>query len=321
MNRWFWLMVGVTVLWGAAFPITKPALDAMMPATFTALRFLLVCFILTPLAWLVHRRATGRAGLGIDRRDWPRLVGAGFIGYVVTQVSQNWALSLSPSSDIAVIAATQPVWIVILGALFLHERVARAAWVGLGCCLLGVLLITGVVAHGFAGGATGDVSGWRRPVGDAIFLVGSACWAVYNLLNRPLGERNPPMSAVAAMSLIGLAGLLPLALAEQAGWLRLPGITAPTGVPLTGIVVAGVVYNALFVTIVGLLVLLVAYRHLAVAQVAATFYVSPLTGVLVAVAWLGEPLRAGFVLGAPLVFLGLALTTSRAPAAATPPAE
>lgn len=319
MNRWFWLMIGVTVLWGAAFPITKPALDSTMPATFTALRFLLVCLILTPLAWLARWRATGRAGLGIDRRDWPRLVGAGFIGYVVTQVSQNWALSLSPSSDIAVIAATQPVWIVVLGALFLREPVSWRAWLGLGCCLLGVLLITGIVPDGLSGGGADGALGWRRPVGDAIFLVGSACWAVYNLLNRPLGARNPPVSAVAAMSLIGLTGLIPLALIEQAGWLRLPGITAPTGVPLTGIVVAGVVYNALFVTVVGLLVLLVAYRHLAVAQVAATFYVSPLTGVLVAVAWLGEPVRAGFAIGAPLVFLGLALTTSRAPAAATPP--
>jgi drug/metabolite transporter (DMT)-like permease len=164
--------------------------------------------------------------------------------------------------------------------------------------------------------------GWQRPVGDLIFLGGSACWAVYNLLNRPLGARNPPLGTMAALSLVGLAGLAPLALAEQAGWLRLPGVVAPVPAHLTRPVAGGLVYSAVFVTVIGLLALLVAYRHLRVAQVAVTFYVSPLTGVLVAVAWLGEPLRGGLVLGMPLILLGLYLTTSAArPGEATLPEQ
>jgi drug/metabolite transporter (DMT)-like permease len=234
------------------------------------------------------------------------------IGYVVTQISQNWALSLSPSSDIALIAATQAVWIVALGSLFLGESVARRGWLGLACCLCGVLLITGINPFqlGQAGGGTG--AGWQRPTGDLIFLGGSACWAVYNLLNRPLGARNPPISTMAAMSLVGLAGLVPLALAEQTGWLRLPGVAAPAQVHLTRPVIGGLVYSAVFVTVIGLVALLVAYKHLRVAQVAVTFYVSPLTGVLVAVAWLGEPLHRGLLLGLPLILLGLYLTTNAA---------
>lgn len=321
MGRWFWMMVGVAIIWGAAFPFTKPALAQLTPVTFTALRFLLVSAILTPVALLAHRRATGRFGLGIDRRDWPRLLAAGVTGYIVTQICQNWALSLSPSSDIALISATQAVWIVALGALFLGEPVAPRGWFGLACCLGGVLLLTGVnpFGAGAAGGAAGE--GWHRPVGDLIFVIGSACWAIYNLLNRPLGRRNAPLGTIATLSLIGVAGLVPLALAEQVGWLRLPGVATPPGLHLTGTVLAGAVYSALLVTILGLIVLLVAYRHLRVAQVAVTFYVSPLTGVLVAIAWLGEPLQAGLLLGMPLILLGLYLTTGAArPPAAAPPA-
>jgi drug/metabolite transporter (DMT)-like permease len=312
MSRWVWMMVGVAVIWGAAFPFTKPSLAQMTPATFTAFRFLLVSLILTPLALLDRWRATGRVGLGLVRQDWPRLVAAGLIGYVVTQISQNWALSLSPSSDIALIAATQAVWIVALGALFLGEAVARRGWLGLVCCLCGVLLITGVNPFQSGGLSGGAGSSWQRPVGDLIFLGGSACWAVYNLLNRPLGARNPPISTMAAMSLVGLTGLVPLALAEQVGWLHLPGVAAPAQVHLTRTVVGGLVYSAAFVTVIGLLALLVAYKHLRVAQVAVTFYVSPLTGVLVAVTWLGEPLQGGLLLGMPLILLGLYFTTSAA---------
>lgn len=321
MSRWFWMMVGVAVIWGAAFPFTKPALAQMTPATFTALRFLLVCLILTPLALLAHWRATGRVGLGIARQDWPRLIVAGLIGYVATQIAQNWALSLSPSSDIALISATQAVWIVALGALFLHESVARRGWVGLACCLGGVLLIMGINPLQLGAAAGGSGTAWQRPIGDLIFLGGSACWAVYNLLNRPLGARNPPLSTIAAMSLIGLAGLAPLAVAEQIGWLHFPGVVAPTRAPLTGSIIGGVVYTAVLVTVVGLLILLVAYRHLRVAQVAVTFYVSPLTGVLVAVTWLGEPLHAGLLFGTLLILLGLYLTTSGTRPAEVAPSE
>lgn len=309
MSRWLWMLVGAAAIWGAAFPFTKPALSEMMPATFTAFRFLLVCLILTPLAVLARRRATGVFGLGIDRRDWSRLVAAGLIGYVVAQIGQNWALSLSPSSDVAIIAATQPVWIVVLGAVFLREAVPRRGRAGLGLCLVGVLCITGINPLRLAGAGDGAAGGWQRPAGDLIFLIGSACWAVYNLLNRPLGDRNPPLSTMAALSLVGLTGLAPFALAERGGWLRLPGVTAPDRAPVTGAVVGGVVYSAVLVTVVGLLVLLVAYQHLSVAQVAVTFYVSPLTGVLVVVAWLGEPVQAGFLVGLPLILLGLYLTT------------
>ncbi|MGN6672372.1 MAG: DMT family transporter [Thermomicrobiales bacterium] len=318
MSRWLWMMVGVAAIWGAAFPFTKPALAEMTPATFTAFRFLLVAVILTPLALNVQWRATGRFGLGIVRADWRRFLLAGLTGFVITQIGQNWALSLSPSSDIALISATQAVWIVALGAVFLREPVSWRGWLGLVSCLAGVVFITGINPFA-AGGAVGQ--GWQRPVGDLIFVVGSACWAVYNLLNRPLGERNPPLSAMATMSLIGVAALVPLALAEQVGWLHFPGVVAPARVEFTGPIVGGVVYSAVLVTVVGLLVLLIAYQHLSVAQVAVTFYVSPLTGVLVALLWLGEPLRAGLLLGLPLILLGLYLTTSTGPVTQAEPAE
>lgn len=310
MNRWLLLMIGVAIIWGAAFPFTKPALAQVPPATFTMLRFLLVCLVLIPPALFAHYRRTRRLGFGIARGDWPRLIAAALIGYVVTQISQNWALSLSPSSDIALIAATQAVWIVVLGAIVLREAVSARGWLGLLCCLLGVALITGIGTSDTAVALDGARPGWQRVAGDAIFLLGSICWAVYNLLNRSLGRRSPPLGTVAAMSLVGLIALIPLAALEQFGGGRLPGVTAPPGLRPTGVLIGGVAYSALLVTVLGLIVLLVAYRHLSVSQVAVTFYVSPLTGVLVALAWLGEPLRAGLLLGIPLILLGVALTTS-----------
>jgi drug/metabolite transporter (DMT)-like permease len=141
-GAWLAAMIAVSIGWGAAFPLTKPALAACPPFTFTALRFALVSAILVPWAVASHYRATGRLGLGLDPRDYGRLVAAALLGYVGTQVAQNWALQLSPSTDVAIIAATQPVWIAALGALVLRERVSPIAWAGFALCAAGVIWLT-----------------------------------------------------------------------------------------------------------------------------------------------------------------------------------
>lgn len=85
MSRWLPLLIGVAIFWGAAFPFTKSALAEVSSATFTILRFLLVCLVLVPLALVASYRRAHRFGLGLVREDWPKLAAAGLIGYVVTQ--------------------------------------------------------------------------------------------------------------------------------------------------------------------------------------------------------------------------------------------
>src|SRR4029079_16532489 len=84
-------IAGVNVIWGAAFPLTKPALETIPPFTFALLRFGVALAILTPLA--------GRGAPVLLRGpDGRWLAVMGLLGFCVAQLAQTMALSLSPAS-------------------------------------------------------------------------------------------------------------------------------------------------------------------------------------------------------------------------------
>ena len=96
------VMAGINIIWGAAFPLTKPALESIPPITFALLRFLLALAVLLPLA-------RGRALRLLRGPDAGRVVAMGLSGFCFVQLSQTIALELSPASDIAMIATTTPL--------------------------------------------------------------------------------------------------------------------------------------------------------------------------------------------------------------------
>lgn len=287
-------MAGVNMIWGAAFPITKPALEVIPPFTFALLRFTVALAVLLPLA-------RGQALQLLRGRDGRRLVVMGLLGFCVAQLAQTLALSLSPATDIALLSTGSPLWIALLAWLWLGERLGRRGALGFGLAIVGLALILWPRD-------SGSIAAGQRLLGDAIFLVNGFTWASYNVMGKEMMSRQAPLPAITAAGLVGTLGLLPFAAGE---WLsgRTPNFT------LVGL--AAVAYTGLLVTVVGFLVLFWAYSRVRAAQVAITMYLQPLVGVLVAWALLGEPLSAAFLGGAALVFGGVWLVTIARPSGGT----
>jgi drug/metabolite transporter (DMT)-like permease len=280
-------MAGVNVIWGAAFPLTKPALETIPPFTFALLRFGVALAVLAPLA--------GRRALALLRGpDRWRLAAMGMLGFCIAQLAQTLALSLSPASDIALLSTGTPLWIALLAALFLGERLGRRGALGFALAIAGLALIL------WPDDTTATDMG-RRLLGDAIFLANGFTWACYNVMGKAMMARHEPLPATTAAGLAGFAGLLPFAAGE---WLvgQTPRFT-PVGA-------AAVAYTGLLVTVVGFLTLFWAYSRVRAAQVAITMYLQPLAGVLVAWALLGERLSGAFLAGAALVFGGVWIVTT-----------
>lgn len=280
-------MAGVNVIWGVAFPLTKPALETIPPFTFALLRFTLALAVLLPLA-------RGSAFALLRGPDGRRLAIAGLLGFCVAQLAQTLALSLSPASDIAMIATMTPLWVALLAWPWLGERLIGRSAVGFVLAIGGLLLII------WPEGGTSAAAG-RQILGDAIFLVNSLAWAAYNVFGRELMARHAPLPTTTAAGLVGTIAIIPFAAGE---WLsgRTPSFT-PVGL-------GAVAYTGLLVTVFGFLVLYWALGRASAARVAVMMYLQPLAGVLVAWLLLGEPLGGMFLLGAALVFAGVWLVTT-----------
>src|SRR5262245_21852026 len=74
-------LAGVNIIWGCAFPLTKPALLDIPPFSFALLRFALSLAVLLPLC--------GRRALPLLRSpDRWRIVVAGVFGFTLAQTGQ-----------------------------------------------------------------------------------------------------------------------------------------------------------------------------------------------------------------------------------------
>jgi drug/metabolite transporter (DMT)-like permease len=281
-------MAGVNIIWGVAFPITKPALETIPPFLFALLRFGFAMAILLPLA--------GREAIALLRgpdRWWLALMG--LMGFCVAQLAQTLALKLSPASDISLLSVASPLWIALMAGLWLGEHISKRVWLGFAFAIVGLALILWPQEQA-------NVALGQRLLGDLIFLANGFTWAFYNVMGKRMMRRYAPLVTTTAAGLVGTFCLVPFAAGE---------LLAGATVQWTWAGLGAVAYTGLLVTVVGFLTLFWAYSRVQAAQVAITMYLQPLAGVLVAWALLGERLNEWFVLGAALVFIGVWVVTSK----------
>lgn len=275
------IMAGINIIWGMAFPITKPALADVPPISFAFWRFVVSLCIMLPLAW----RATWTLLCGPDRKQ---LLIMGMLGFSITQITQVYALYLSPATHIALMSTTTPLWVALLATWWLNEPFTRRMKIGTAIALIGVIIVLNP-----SDGLSRD---WRTWLGYAIYLISATGWAAYNVMGRDMMQRHPPLPTTAAAATIGVISLLPFVFVEYA--LGMPTrISAP--------MLLGVVYTGLLVTVVGYLTLFWALTKTTSGNVAAMMYFQPIAGAALAWVWLNEQQPPAFFIGSVLTFVGV----------------
>lgn len=285
------VMAGINMIWGAAFPITKPALHDIPPISFAFWRFMLAVAILLPLSF----RQVWQLLMGPERNQ---LIVMGMIGFCLTQITQVYSLVLSPATHIALLTATAPLWVAIIARIALNEPFTVRMRIGTIIAIIGVGIVLNPTDH-----LHFDWSVWA---GYGIYLVSAICWASYNVMGRALMQRVTPLPATATAALIGVLCLLPFAVGEYLSGQQTHITTAS---------MLGIGYTALLVTVLGYLTLFWALRQSSSSNVAAMMYFQPIAGVIVAWVWLNERPSLGFFLGAALTFVGvwLVIRSSQSP--------
>src|SRR5215216_1335578 len=114
-------LFAVTV-WGASFVATKIALQYAAANTIVWILFAMGVLILGLAAWL-----SGKFSLP-QGRDWGYFALLGFLGITFHQWLQSTGLLTAQATTTAWIVATIPVFMAILGLLFLKERLAWYQW-------------------------------------------------------------------------------------------------------------------------------------------------------------------------------------------------
>jgi drug/metabolite transporter (DMT)-like permease len=292
--------LAAVLVWGASFIATKVALRDASPITVVWTRFVIGTVILAVVA--AARREAG----GISPRDAAACALLGLQGITFHQWLQSTALVTSGAATSGWIVASTPVFIAMLGWLWLRERLTSAQAAGIALAAVGVVLVA----------TRGDLlrllHGRLGAPGDVLIMISAPNWAVFSVLSRGLLRRLSAARMVLLVTISGTLGSSAL-LAAGPGLSELAGIT-PRGwvaIAFLGVLCSGFAYVFWFD----------ALKALSASRAGAFLYLEPIVAQVVAALVLGERVRAVTVAGGLVVLLGVWLVNRERTAQPAAPAE
>jgi drug/metabolite transporter (DMT)-like permease len=271
---------------GTSYVLTKIALGGLTETTLVVVRTVVALAVLLP--WAGSRVATLLRAAGPDRRH---LLAMAVLGYALPLVLGSYGLRRSTATNAALLIGTEPLSVVLLGAILLGEPLTRPRVIALG---LGIVGATVLVANGIP---LVTMTYTPHVAGDLLLLVHGVAWAVYTVAGKRLLGRYDAVAVSTASLLVALPFLVPPATLEARAFAWDAARLAPA---LGAAVVLGLVVSA------GMTVLWnTALRHLDASRMAGFIFLQPLSGVVLAALLLGEAPSRFTVAGGVLILTGV----------------
>lgn len=213
--RLWWVLVGLTLVWGCNWTAMKLAIADVTPFTFRTL-----CLGLGSGVLFAFLRAS-RQPLAIPRDQWKRLALLAFFNITCWNLLVVYGLSMMPSGRAAILAYTMPAWAIPLSILLLGERLTARKLLGLVLGMSGMALLVWDEFHRIQG----------APLGALLVLGAAFTWAIGTILQKKYPVRAPLAGYTAWLMLIGGVPIyLGALLFEDVGKLADIGLTSALAV-------------------------------------------------------------------------------------------
>jgi drug/metabolite transporter (DMT)-like permease len=278
------LLVIMTVIWGSNYSVIKSALREIPAAGFNGLRLL----IASALFLLAIASRKDRQAAALTRADWWIIAALGFVGHFVYQILFMTGLSHTSVANSALLIGCTPIIIALLSAALGLERISPLRWAGALLSAFGIYLVVG----------RGAAVNGRTVFGDLTMLGAVVCWSVATVAARPILTRQSPLVVTGYSMALGTLLYLPYCWPE---WRQLAWRSVSTGAwwALT--------FSAVFGLCIAYVIWFTAVQRLGNTRTSVYSNVVPIAAMLVAWAWLGEPIGGLQIAGTAAIVGGVAL--------------
>jgi drug/metabolite transporter (DMT)-like permease len=295
---------GSVALWGASFPLTKTALAEVGPTSLAFLRWTISAIVL--FAWMVviaARQSSRAVGLtpaaalphvglsALFRQHAFTLVWVALTGITLFYFLENVALRYTTATNASVLSNFTSLFIVLISALVLRERLLWVEWAAMGLAFSGAVLVSL--------GASRVSFGGQSLIGDALMVAASFFGAIYSIGGKRLSEQHDPLAVTTLIAMLGAAFLFPLALLE--------GLHLDLSVTGWGLILLLGIGSGALANLWWLMLL----RRVRASRAAAALLVIPVVSAALSVTLLREPLTAPTIIGAALVLAGVVFVQRR----------
>lgn len=280
-GRYHLLAILTVAVWGTTFISTKILIEnGLSPQEIFLLRFVIAYMGI----WLLSPRKL----LADSWKDELWFLLAGLTGGTLYFLTENTALSLTQTTNVAFIICTTPLLTTGLSLLLYRQEKA-----GKGLLAGSLVALAGVGMLIFNGSFVLKLS----PLGDVLTLCAGVSWAVYSLIIRRLSGRYPSVFITRKVFFYGILTVLPVFAVH------------PFSFPAEGFLRSAVWTNLLFLSVLASLACFVAWnvvlKRLGTIQSSNYLYLNPLFTTVAAHLFLQEQLTVYAVVGVLLVLGGV----------------
>ena len=276
-------------VFASAYPLIRIGLSEIPPLTLGAVRFVLACVVMLPLAMMHHPATSWK----VSRRDLVAITCLAVAQIVIPNALQNIGMEYTTASVSSVLQSTTPVFTLLLSIVVLKEHLAIKDLVGMILALSGVTLLS----------TGGDLTslGSIVFVGNVLQVGVAASYAVSGILGKGLLNQHRPILVVSACFVIGAVVLTFLsALFERSLW---PASLSAS--VLVAVLLLSFMYCAALVCWYDVLQQTPAFKLYVL------LFTMPVLAVVISVVTLGETFTLMDVLFSALTVCGVALTQLR----------
>jgi drug/metabolite transporter (DMT)-like permease len=274
------------IIWGAAPPVFKFALQDIPPFTLAFIRFLVATLLLFPFVMRMP---------WIETEDWPALIVTALMGITANVGFLFLGLQKSSSINASIIAAAGPIFLYVLSVFFLHERLRKKVLTGTIISLAGVIFIIAqpIMSHYAPGEITGNL----------FFLLSTLGAVGHTIVGKRIIYKYHPHSVTFWTFLISSITFLPLCVGELQA--ANPFLT----MDYRGWI--GIFFGAILSSFAAYTLYDWGISKIYTQEVGIFSYIDPVVTTLIAVPLLGELVTPIFLVAALFVFGGIYIAEGR----------
>ena len=180
-------LFGAFLFWGSVYVVSKVAMTTIPPVTMLLIRYLIA---VPTLFLLLKVRGVLKP---LDKKHAFTVFAIGFTGYFASFCLQMIGVNRLTGSVSSLLGAMNPIFIPILAAVFLKEKITLAKVLCVAVSMSGVVVIVGI-------GGTAD------PLGVILMLASVFLWSSASIIIRKLAGKYDPMQ----IAMMAIACAIPL---------------------------------------------------------------------------------------------------------------
>ncbi len=231
-----------------------------------------------------------RQKLKICLRDIWMFLGTGILSLTLFSVMYFLTIEITGLSMAAVLLYTAPCFVMIMSALFFHERITTRKALALIIAFIGCVFTTGIISSILGGMATVPIKGILTGIGSGVG------YALYSIFGNVALKKYSSVTVTAYTFLFASIGILPFCFTQS----FIPLFTN-TSVILTGLAVA------VFSTIAPYLLYTLGLKYTQPGKASVMAFSEPVVATLTGVLVFQESLTAGGIVGILMIFISIVI--------------